>query len=416
MKKLYRSRQNRVIGGVCSGLAKYLDVDTAVIRILFLISACIGGVGIIAYFVLCLVIPDEPIRYVPNMEDAQYSEVKEEKETGASDCDETEAKTFASDKYERRDSYGESTKDLKKKFTDGAKWGVAVWGLILIFVGFLFLGRSFGWFPFCFWSSFRHLWPFILVFLGVNILPVRSWIKGVLNILLLIVLFTLVFINGTICHRSEKGFKKSDFYGISEFRTEQALFEMDVKQEDSMAYVEIDAGACVCLGFSPCAGLADIKTNDKNKESFLKEIDQNLNKAKFKVQSRTVSKVELGLNENPIWHMEINAGVGEIDLDLSKYKVKQINVEGGVSSFALKVGALYPQTNLHLESGLASFEISAPKEVGVCVESSLVLGSSDLEGLKKIDGAFYSDNFKTASSKLYIQVEGALSSFTFKRY
>ncbi|MBO7114648.1 MAG: PspC domain-containing protein [Bacteroidaceae bacterium] len=58
-KKLYRSRTDRKIFGVCGGLADYFDVDVTVIRILFLIALlCVGG-GLIAYLICALVMPEQ---------------------------------------------------------------------------------------------------------------------------------------------------------------------------------------------------------------------------------------------------------------------------------------------------------------------------------------------------------------------
>jgi phage shock protein C len=56
-KKLYRDAQRKMIGGVCAGLADYFDIDATVIRLVFLISFFVGGVGLIPYIVLWIVLP-----------------------------------------------------------------------------------------------------------------------------------------------------------------------------------------------------------------------------------------------------------------------------------------------------------------------------------------------------------------------
>ena len=60
-RRLYRSRRDRIIGGVCSGLATYFDVDPTVIRLIFLLAALLGGHGILIYLVLLIVMPLEPL-------------------------------------------------------------------------------------------------------------------------------------------------------------------------------------------------------------------------------------------------------------------------------------------------------------------------------------------------------------------
>ena len=59
-KKLYRSREDRWVGGVCGGLARYLDVDPIVIRLIALILVLCAGGGLLVYIIAWIVIPDEP--------------------------------------------------------------------------------------------------------------------------------------------------------------------------------------------------------------------------------------------------------------------------------------------------------------------------------------------------------------------
>lgn len=58
-KKLYRSRKDRIIAGVCGGLGEYLDIDPVLIRIAFILFVLAGGAGILAYIIFVIVIPEE---------------------------------------------------------------------------------------------------------------------------------------------------------------------------------------------------------------------------------------------------------------------------------------------------------------------------------------------------------------------
>ena len=59
-KKLYRSNTDKKIAGVCGGLAKYLNIDPTVIRLIWAIVVVCGGAGLLAYLICALVIPEEP--------------------------------------------------------------------------------------------------------------------------------------------------------------------------------------------------------------------------------------------------------------------------------------------------------------------------------------------------------------------
>ena len=60
-KKLYRSRKNRSIAGVCGGLADYLGADPTLLRLVTLFLILFGGLSIWAYVILWVVIPEEPV-------------------------------------------------------------------------------------------------------------------------------------------------------------------------------------------------------------------------------------------------------------------------------------------------------------------------------------------------------------------
>ena len=59
-KKLYRSRIDRQIAGVCGGLAQYINIDPTVVRLLWAVISLFAGAGIIIYIICALVIPEEP--------------------------------------------------------------------------------------------------------------------------------------------------------------------------------------------------------------------------------------------------------------------------------------------------------------------------------------------------------------------
>lgn len=58
-KKLYRSNSNRMVAGVCGGLAEYLDFDASIIRILWALSVLLLGTGLLIYIVCAIIIPNK---------------------------------------------------------------------------------------------------------------------------------------------------------------------------------------------------------------------------------------------------------------------------------------------------------------------------------------------------------------------
>ena len=143
-KRLFRSKKNSVIGGVCGGLGNYFDTDPIIFRALFVITFFAVGSGILVYIVLWIITPLESVPFFKSADSAAQNEpVKEE---------------FKSENME----------DQKKQKNDGSLWG----GVILIVLGGIFLIDRF-----VQDIDFGDLWPLILVAVGV-ILISKSFQKS----------------------------------------------------------------------------------------------------------------------------------------------------------------------------------------------------------------------------------------------
>lgn len=59
-KRLYRSRKDQQIAGVCGGVADYLGVDPTLVRLLWVILALAGGPGLLLYVIMWAIVPEEP--------------------------------------------------------------------------------------------------------------------------------------------------------------------------------------------------------------------------------------------------------------------------------------------------------------------------------------------------------------------
>jgi len=59
-KRLYRSSRNKMIAGVCAGIADYFVLDPTLIRLAAVLTVILGGSGILAYLIAWIVIPQEP--------------------------------------------------------------------------------------------------------------------------------------------------------------------------------------------------------------------------------------------------------------------------------------------------------------------------------------------------------------------
>jgi phage shock protein PspC (stress-responsive transcriptional regulator) len=169
MKRLYRSKKEKMLAGVAGGLAEYFDIDPVIIRIIFVITALISGAGIIAYLLLWIIVPLNPEqlnefyqpRYsnVPGQKDGnketEHSAGTNTEQQSSSECsaDNSNNENFKS--YEA-ESMQDQSKGKNKNVLAGA---------ILITLGILFLADNF--LPFFRFSDF---WPLVFVAIGIGLI------------------------------------------------------------------------------------------------------------------------------------------------------------------------------------------------------------------------------------------------------
>ncbi|MDY0097382.1 MAG: PspC domain-containing protein [Candidatus Dojkabacteria bacterium] len=58
-KKLFRSETDKMIGGVCGGLAEYFNIDSTIVRLIFVLIVVYGGTGLVLYIILWIVMPTQ---------------------------------------------------------------------------------------------------------------------------------------------------------------------------------------------------------------------------------------------------------------------------------------------------------------------------------------------------------------------
>lgn len=119
-RRLYRSRDKKVVAGIAGGLGEYLDIDPVIIRILIVLITIFHGIGIIIYIVMWIIIPEVP-----------YNKVNQEKSTEFSDDNENTILQNPG-KDEVRDKALKSSSNSRKVF-----------GVILIFIGVFLLFEKF---------------------------------------------------------------------------------------------------------------------------------------------------------------------------------------------------------------------------------------------------------------------------------
>ncbi len=147
-QKLYRSRSDRMIAGVCGGLGRYFSVDPVIVRLVFLLLLFLGGSGFLVYLILWIIVPDE-------------------QQLGAAPHEVMQANTQEMAESARElgksmgQAVGSSSGDVAQS---AARNGPLIFAVILIFLGIWFLLQN------LLHIDLGQLWPVILIVIGLALL------------------------------------------------------------------------------------------------------------------------------------------------------------------------------------------------------------------------------------------------------
>lgn len=150
--RLFRSRTNRVLGGVCGGLGETFGIDPTLVRLVFILLALGDGIGILAYILLWVLMPVQGRVGTPPREVIREN---------------------VQDLAQEGQRMGEEIRALfeAEPTRVSAPPGRAMLaGAFLILLGIAFLLKNLRWF---WWLDFDILWPLILIAIGVAIMVNR---------------------------------------------------------------------------------------------------------------------------------------------------------------------------------------------------------------------------------------------------
>jgi len=151
-KTLHRSQTDKILAGVCGGLAEYFEVDSTIIRLLFILIVALGGSGLLVYLILWLIMP------------------KNVGETAV--INEQRVKEFANEIKDKAIDLREEFKKAKPEAEAKDKRHSGLFGWVLVILGLVFLANNF--MPFWVRAQMVSYWPLLLVFIGVVIIVGRK--------------------------------------------------------------------------------------------------------------------------------------------------------------------------------------------------------------------------------------------------
>lgn len=298
------------------------------------------------------------------------------------------------------------------------KSGKMFWGFFLLTLGVLSLLVKYevivGSFDFV-WNT----WPLIFVFWGLSVIFKENFIKPIVSALFGIFIALLIF---GLIYSTFWGFNL-DFDKSDKFTEQYSKeYEPDVK----VANLKLDSGAGSFVIDDTTSNLIDAKAYgifadyDFNYEKIdsVTNIAFQLHTKNFRVvKNKFKNNLHLKLNTKPKWNFEFNIGASKNKFDLSPFKVQDLEINTGATNSKIKLGDKNDSANVNIEMGAASLTLEIPKTVGCKIDSDLSLVSRNFGDFNKIeDGTYQTENFEKSKKKIFIKVQGGVSSFNVVRY
>ena len=149
--RITKSKTDRVIDGVCGGLAEYYGIDSVIVRLIFVVLLFINGIGFFIYIILAIIMP-KPEKLDQSPKETIRENVQEMGER-VKEAGEGLGMSFS--------------KNVEEKHSYRAGW----FGIILILLGIILLLDKLNLIK---WFDKDLLWPVIIIFIGVWLL-IKRW-------------------------------------------------------------------------------------------------------------------------------------------------------------------------------------------------------------------------------------------------
>lgn len=318
-------------------------------------------------------------------------------------------------------------------------------GIILVLIGALFLLNNYNVINFH-WSNMIYLWPIFLIMGGVNLVfannktPLATAIKiGVVilgfGLLIFVPQDRHFFWNN---HNGNFNFSDRDTDGDND----------DDDNGDSKGVVKVEGSSNFNEPFTPGVTFAKLNihgggavynlsdtTNQLfqtttreyfNRFEYSKSMDGNTpvidlrmkgKKNNFEWDSDNTNTATIKLNTAPEWEINIKTGASKTDFDLSKFKIRSLNINGGAASYDIKLGNPLATTNIEVSTGVSEVHIEIPKGAACRITTNSGLSSNDFDEFdKKGDNTFETPGFDAAKTKMFINLKGGVSDFNVSKY
>ncbi|BAU52337.1 LiaI-LiaF-like domain-containing protein [Mucilaginibacter gotjawali] len=318
-------------------------------------------------------------------------------------------------------------------------------GVILVLIGAAILLANYGYLHFHWWNIFR-LWPIFLVIGGINLLFAHNkspW-ASVLKISVVVFGFGLVLFgnfgdrysfwpgshinwNNNDDNDDNNSDDNNDDNDKGDVKPAvNGVFNEPYNARIKVARLNVSGGATSYYLSGTTDQLFSAATRDNSNRYILtsSKDEDSVYVVNFHMKDRNganfdsdKSRADFSLNTNPIWEIHADAAAAKLDFDLSKFKVKELKLNGAAGSFTVKLGDPLESTNVEVSNAASDVRILIPQNAACEIETDTGLSGNDFEGFNDVgDSRHETTGFAAAKNKIHIHIKGIVSGFKVNKY
>ena len=461
-KRLYRSRKNRVIFGVCGGLGEYFEIDPFIVRIIFVAMTLAGGSGILLYLILAFLIPLSP-NGAYSAENPERIDIKERADELVSELraqgfkwtasswigvaiiilgimlflnqifpsyffngglfwalviiitgiailtrkknnQPTAPKNLVQPSVQSPEPPAEQNKEINRYYPRIGFFRPII-GIILLFFGIGLLAQNFGIVAdFDFWQIFQF-WPVLIILAGLSLLSRGSAFGRLISGLIILVVLILILIS-FFWQFDSRETKQYDF----QIPKDAAITLSSVHIKTGAANLNVSGGSSDLVSGDLKSNITRLETDNKIKDGKSDTIIETTGSARF-FGGRLTNDLNINLSDETPLTLTVDSGAAKMDIDLSTIAAEDVDINTGASSLDLIVGSKAINANYSISAGASSIRINLPKEIGAKISTASALTSKNFTDFRQINQNTYeSDNFSSTDHKVYFNIEAGVSS------
>ncbi len=296
------------------------------------------------------------------------------------------------------------------------------WGLLILFIGIIFLAVNTGLIATDVWTNFILFWPILIVLFGLGLILRNSFIYFLVAVIMIAATFY---------------FALSDPYNWQkeEENKAQILAQNFVQNYDSSinnCVLSLDLGAAVLnvesiddpdsnsLLRGNYEGMKDFEVirNDTGGTSTISIKEKSTEKFVLNNLEKRRS-MNLSLSNRLPFEFRVNSGASKVDLDFSDVSVKKLTLNAGASKVNVKLGNKIDEMESEVNAGASDLTLTIPKDYGLKIESNSVLLGKNFGGIeleKSEKNNYETKGFNESKKKITINLSSGVSKLSLNTY